>query len=81
MPSVCTCGRYNDVSHALSCSRGGFVIRRHDEIRDLKATLLREVSHCVETEPTLQPLTGEVLNGCTANREDESRLDVKCKGF
>ena len=26
-----------DVCHALSCARGGFVIMRHDEIRDITA--------------------------------------------
>lgn len=35
----------------------------------------------MQVEPSLQPLTGEVLNGRTSNREDNSRLDVKCKGF
>ena len=67
--------------HALRCSRGVSVIRRHDEIRDLTATLLCEVFHCVETESTLQSLTGGILNECTADRDEESRLDVKCKGF
>ena len=29
----------------------------------------------------VQPLTGEELCGRTANVEDASRLDLKCKGF
>ena len=43
------------------------MIRRHDVIRDLTATLSRDVSKAVETEPSLQPLTGEVLSGRSSN--------------
>ena len=57
------------------------MIRRHDEIRDVTASLLREVTQSVETEPVLQPLTGEVLRGRSANTEDDARTDVKCRGF
>jgi hypothetical protein len=53
MPTLCSCGKSNDVGHALSCARGRYVIRRHDEIRDLTTTLLWDVSHFVETEPPL----------------------------
>lgn len=56
------------------------VIRRHDEIRDLMATLLRDVSRAVETEPSLQPLTSEVLTWKTSNCKDSNRLDMKCYG-
>ena len=31
------------MNHALICKKGGFVIRRHNEIRDLEAELLDEV--------------------------------------
>lgn len=83
MPSVCVCGKTNDVSHALTCGKGGYVIHRHNEIRDTTASLLKEAPrvHSVEVEPQLQPLTGEELHGRTANVEDASRLDLKCKGF
>ena len=81
MPTRCSCGKSNDFGHALTCARGGNIIRRHDEIRDLTATFLWDVSHFVETEPPLQPLTGETLHRKTSNQEDNSRLDVKCHGF
>ena len=81
MPTVCACGKANGVEHALSCCKGGNVIRRHNEIRDVTASLLREVTQSVETEPVLQPLTGEVLRGRSANTEDDARTDVKCRGF
>ena len=33
---------------------------RHNELRDITATLLTEVCHSVGTKPGLQPLSGEV---------------------
>ena len=81
MPSTCICGKPNDVSHAFSCPTGGYVILRHNEIRDATASMLKEVTSSVETEPMLQPLTGEQLNYHSAKTEDNCRLDIKCSGF
>ena len=36
-PSHCLCGKKNDTEHALSCKKGGYVIMRHNRIRDLEA--------------------------------------------
>ena len=71
----------NDVSHAFSCPTGSYVILRHNEIRDATASMLKEVTSSVETEPMLQPLTGEQLNYHSAKTEDNCRLDIKCSGF
>ena len=79
--NVCVCGKAHGVEHALSCCRGGHVIKRHNKIRNVTATLLQEVTHNVRTEPILQPLTGEVLRGRCANTEDAGKVDVKCTGF
>ena len=81
MPAVCICGKQNDISHALSCTRGGYVIIRHNEIRDVTATLLQEVTSSVEVEPILQPITGERMNCCSAKADDNCHLDVKCREF
>ena len=62
MPTACICGKQNDVSYALSCTRGGYVIMRHNEIRDATPTLLQEVISSVEVEPILQLITGERMN-------------------
>ena len=62
MPSVCVCGNHFKVDHAMICKRGGFVIQRHNELRDLQAEMLRMVCNGVETEPVLQDITGEELN-------------------
>eukprot|EP00111_Clytia_hemisphaerica_P005299 TCONS_00015316-protein len=34
LPSECVCGNRFDISHALSCKKGGYVTLRHNEVRD-----------------------------------------------
>ena len=80
LPSTCPCGKRFDVDHAMTRMKGGFVHRRHDEVRDLFASLLKDVCHDVEVEPHLQTLRGEVLTS-SANSSDEARLDVSARGF
>jgi hypothetical protein len=80
-PSSCGCGAKFSVEHALSCPKGGFPSIRHNEIRDLTATLLTEVCSDVCVEPELQPITGEVLSGATSNAQDGARLDIAANGF
>jgi len=60
---------------------GGFPTLRHNEVRDLTATLMSEVCHDVSIEPALQPITGETLSGASANIEEGARLDVAALGF
>ena len=78
LPSKCPCGQKFDLNHALNCKRGGFVIMRHNTIRDFEANLLKQICTDVETEPPLQPLDGENLPGLTG---DEARPDVRARGF
>ena len=78
--SLCPCGKRFDADHVMSCMKGGFIYKRHDDVRDLLANLLKEVCHDVQVEPHLQTLTGEVLNG-GANASDEARLDVSVRSF
>ena len=80
-PSICSCGKANSVQHALSCTKGGLPIHRHNDIRDLTAMLMDEVSRFTEIEPPLQPLTGENLQGRSANVQDDSHMDIRCMGF
>ena len=79
-PSTSICGCNFNADHAMICKRGGLIIQRHNEIRDLEAELLDMVCHDVAVEPTLQPLTGEKLNR-GANTAPVARLDVHCRGF
>ena len=79
-PSVCVCGCDFNADHAMICQRGGLIIQRHNEKRDLEAELLDMVCHDVAVEPTLQSLTGEELNR-EASTAPDARLDVQCRGF
>ena len=81
IPTNCACGTSFSVQHALSCPKGGFPTLRHNELRDLTAKLMTEVSHNVCIEPHLQPLTGEALNGATAIGTDGARLEMAADCF
>ena len=81
LSTTCSCGKENSVQHALSCTKGGLPIHRHNDICDITASLMEEVSVSTETEPALQLLTGETLHGASANTQDNGRVDIKCKGF
>ena len=75
LPSVCECGMKFDLTHALSCKKGGFVLLKCNYIRNITAALLTEVCKDVQVEPLLYLLTGESLQHHTA-RGDEVRLDI-----
>ena len=77
---VCACGERYSVNHCLTCKKGGYVILRHNSLRDLFAELLREFCHDVDTEPVLLPLTGEKLPP-GSNTADGARLDVSARGL
>ena len=80
-PQTCNCGTAFTVDHAMICPMGGFPIIRHNEIRDITASLLTEVCHNVATEPPLQPLTGETFHLRSANVADGARPDIRARGF
>ena len=73
-PMLCACGVQFSVDHAMVCQRGGFIIQRHNELRDLEAEMLRMVCNDVEVEPVLQEVTGETLN-YGSNKAPDARLD------
>ena len=77
--SPCLCGKKNDIDHALSCKRGGYVIKRHDRVRDLEAELMREVCTDVRIEPHLLPLANP--NRVSGNKAENARLDVAGNGL
>ena len=80
-PQYCACSSAFSVEHALSCPKGGFPTIRHNEIRDLTASLLTEVCHEVSIEPDLQPISGEIFHRASTNIQDGARLDVAMNGF
>ena len=79
IPITCDCGAPFNIQHALSCPKGGYIITRHNEIQDFTAELLREICH-VALEPSLQHLTGEILQTTSTAASEVSRSDVSAKG-
>ena len=75
-PSKCTFGVSFSVERALSCPKGIFPLIRHNEIRDMTASLLTEAGNDVRIEPELQPVTDEELTGYSANSQAGARLDI-----
>ena len=65
----------------MTCHLGGFLTVRHNDIRDITASLLTEVCHNVATEPTLQPLNGDTSSYLTINTDAEDRADIRARGF
>ncbi|XP_065914415.1 uncharacterized protein [Dysidea avara] len=63
--------------HALSCPHGAFPIIRHNEVRDLTASLMTEVCHDVQVEPHLHALSGEVMHHRSAVLDDNARVDIR----
>ena len=80
-PTTCACGNSFTMEHILSCPKGVFPSIRHNEIRDITATLLSEVCHDVAIEPHLQALSGEAFPHATANIQDGARIDIVASGF
>ena len=81
LPEVCACGDNFDERHAMSCQKGSFISIRHDEIRDITCSQLKEVCSDVTKEPLLQPLQGEEFIYKTAKVEQEARVDISARGF
>ena len=76
---MCACGDANNVDHALTCKRGGYVIMRHNALRNAEAALLEEVCHDIRVEPDLIPIEGEILHSGTTTA-DRARLDISGHG-
>ena len=81
MPSHCSDSEPFTMEHALSCSRGGYVSLRHNEVRDLPTDLLSDTCNNVTAEPHLQPVCGERFQSASAITADEARLDIQAGGF
>ena len=65
----------------MICPFGGFPTIRHNELRDIIGNLLSEVCSNVAIEPSLQPLSGEVLLSRTTTTSQEARSDIRTTGF
>ena len=43
MPSQCLYGQNYDVTHAMYCKRGGFIIMRNNNVRDFESNLIKKL--------------------------------------
>ena len=80
LPSVCEYGIKFGLTDALLCKKRGFVSLRHNQIRNITASVLTEVCNNVRDELFLQQLTGESIQNHTARR-NKVRLDICAHGF
>ena len=78
MPKFCACGKDNSIDHALSCKKGGYVVMRHNTLRNIEAKLMENVAKDVQIEPKLLPVEGAEVAG---NVGDQSRLDISARGI
>ena len=78
-PFHCACGKKNDVDHALTCMKGGYVAMRHNRIRDLEASILKEVCKDVKVEPELLPIGNSSVT--SSNEAERARCDVSGIGI
>ena len=77
LPAMWPCGQKYSVTDALNCKKGGFVTMRHNNLRDFEADMLSKIVNDVETEPELQPVTSEIIEGLSGNA---SRPDIRARG-
>ena len=81
LPDRCVCGDKMSITHALNCARGGYVIIRHNAVRDFLAEQLSDVCADVQVEPPLQPLDGETFSSQAAATGEQARPDIRARGF
>ena len=81
LPSRCVCDQNFNLEHTLSCKKGGFIILRHNELRDFTTKQLSEVWHDVRLEPQLKPLASKIYHYSTLNTIEDARVDESAWGF
>ena len=79
--SKCHCGAKFAINHALNCPQGGFIIIRHNEVRDFLASVINKVQNDVEVEPKLQPIDGERFLTRSTLTGEQAHPDIRARGF
>ena len=80
-PSCPSCGEEDaDLAHYLSCSKGGWVRRRHTEVQKELARLMKLVCEVVDVETVLPEVRAPFKNPKTT-RDKDARTDVMARGL
>ena len=61
----------------MNCKRAGFVVMRHNNVKDFAANLLKTIQNDAEIEPALQKIDNEKIDRRT---EHEARPDIRGQG-
>jgi len=82
LPERCACIPKFTAEYALSCHIGGYIMHRHNNVRDLTSQLLKEVCYDVRSKPVLLDPLKELddLPKC-AIQNPEARADISASGF
>ena len=81
LPPKCPCGAAFDVNHAVNCPRGGFIIIRHNEVRDFLANQINTVCNHCQIEPPLQEVDGEQFKKKSTLSGELACPDIRARGF
>ena len=68
------------MNHTLICKTGGYVIFRHNKIRDTNAEFLRQACYDVNVEPEVIPIDSEEFK-VQGNNSERARLDISARGL
>ena len=68
LPAMFPYGQKYNVTHPLNCKKGGFMAMHHNNLRDFETGMPSKIVNDVETEPELQPVTGEIIEGNTIRK-------------
>ena len=81
LPERCpSCGEPFDLDHALKCSTGAWVRRRHDEVKLAWKRLLQQVSATVLEEPLVPQAVGVSFRRAATTTDPGARADLLATG-
>ena len=82
LPQYCPdCGEDFDISHALTCKKGAWIVRRHHEVKAAWRALFREVSDQVDDEPVLPPAVMAAITKKSTTTDPGARGDIRVRGL
>ena len=81
LPSSCVCGAKYSLDHSQICKRGGFIHMRHDDPKNCFLLACSQVHRDTQSEPHLEPVSGEQFRHKSAITSDDARSDARVRSF